>query len=308
MKKTFLNRILLLVIIPLFWGSTFLGTKICLRDLSPLYLGAIRYTLSSVIFLVVLFSKVKINESIIEFRKHWKLFFLVGLVGTFFAAFFQNIGLRLTTASVSSLLGTLEPVLVAVLSVIFLKEKLSKVTIIGLVTAFFGGFILITNGNIYAIINLDGAILGNLFILISICSYAVYTILTKILVGRSDPLYAVTFSTIIGSLLLFIAAFIFEDIQILFQVSLQTWLAIVYLAIFPTCLSLFLFNKLLAEVDATKTSIILFLLPLYGMFLSVLILNESLTKSMVFGTILTLFGVYLIEYGPIKFRLKGLKS
>ena len=307
MKKTFLNRILLLVIIPLFWGSTFLGTKICLKDLSPLYLGAIRYTLSSFIFGIVCFSKVKLSESIIEFKKHWKLFFFVGLVGTFFASFFQNIGLQLTTASVSSLLNTLEPVLVAVLSVIFLKEKLSQSTMIGLLTAFLGGFILITNGDIFAIFSLDGAIIGNLFILLSICSYAVYTILTKILVNRSNPLYAVTFSTIIGSLLLLLSAFIFEDIHILTQVSTQTWLAIIYLAIFPTCLSLFLFNKLLTMVDATKTSIILFLIPLYGMFLSILILNESLTKAMIIGTILTLFGVYLIEYSPLKFRLKASK-
>ncbi len=300
MKRSLKDRILLLIVLPLFWGSTFLATKICLVDLSPVWMGAIRYSISSIIFLSILWRRFSIKDSIKELRSHWPLFAAVGIVGTFFAAFFQNLGLQYTTASVSSLINTLEPVLVAVMSVAFLKERLSRVGIGGLITAFLGGFIIITNGNLANIVHLDGTIKGNLLILLSIVSYACYTIFTKMLVGRTDPLFAVTFSTIIGTLALIISALVMEEFPTLIQVSIRTWSAVVYLAVFPTCLSLFLFNRLLTEVNASKVSIILFLIPLYGLLLGVFLLGEPLSAAMVCGGFLTMIGVWLIEYGPLK--------
>lgn len=300
MKKTLLHQFLILVVLPLFWGSTFLATKICLDDLPPIWLGAIRYLISSLIFLAMLWKADRTKKPLQDLRAHWPLFLAVGLVGTFSAAFFQNIGLRYTTASTSSLINTLEPVLVALMSVLFLKERLSRGGIFGLVIAFVGGFIIITNGNPATLLHLDGTVMGNLLILISIVSYACYTIFTKMLVGRTLPIYAVTFSSIIGTIFLFISAIGLETFPDLTQVPIRIWFAIVYLAVFPTCIALFLFNQLLTQVEATKTSVILFLIPVYGLLLGTVLLGEDLTSAMIFGGLLTIFGVWLIEYSPIR--------
>ncbi|AZR72917.1 hypothetical protein BBF96_05635 [Anoxybacter fermentans] len=308
MRKSIINRFLILVVLPLFWGSTFLATKICLTDLPPIWMGAIRYFISSLIFLVVLISKESLNKSLRELKNYWYLFLAVGLVGTFFAAFFQNIGLRYTTASVSSLINTLEPVLVALLSVLILRERLPFIGVAGLIIAFIGGFILITDGNPQTLLHLDGSVKGNILILLSIISYAFYTIFTKLLVGRTDPINAVTFSSIIGTLLLICSALIMEEFPQLEEVSLTTWMAIFYLAIFPTCISLFLFNKLLTQVEASRVSIILFLIPVYGLILGVILLGDPLTPAMAIGGVFTIIGIWLIEYGPSKLGRKVLKS
>lgn len=308
MKKTMLHQFLILVVLPLFWGSTFLATKVCLTDLPPTWLGAFRYSLSSLIFLGMLMKSQQLKKPLADLKQFWPLFFAVGLVGTFFAAFFQNIGLRFTTASTSSLINTLEPVLVAMMSVVFLKEKLSFGGIAGLVTAFAGGFVIITNGNPASLLHLDGTVKGNLLILISIVSYACYTIFTKLLVGKTEPIVAVTFSSMIGTVFLFIAALAIEPLPVLHEVSLMTWAAVVYLAVFPTCISLLLFNQLLTQVEASRTSIVLFLIPVYGLLLGMLFLGDPLTWPMVLGGLLTIVGVWFIEYSPVKKQISALDA
>lgn len=301
-------QFLIFVVLPLCWGSAFLATKLCLVDLSPIWLGAIRHTLSSTIFLTVLLSKGGVKSSLREFKSHWLLFFSVGIVGTFLAAFFQNMGLRFTTASVSSLINTLEPVLVAMMSVIILRESLSRAGIIGLIIAFVGGCIVITNGNPSTLFQLDGQVKGNLLILLLVISNSLYTILTKVLVGKTKPLYAVTFSGLIGTLALVISALVLEDFPTLSHVSPTTWLWVIYLAVFPTCFSLFLYNKLLTKIPASRVSVILFLIPLYGVLLGILFLGEPLSKAMIYGGFLTLVGVWLVEYRPAKVRQKLLEG
>lgn len=296
MKKTLSQQFMLLVVLPLFWGTTFLATKVCLTDLPPIWLGAIRYTLSSLIFLALLLREDRTMRPLRDVKKHWLYFLGVGLIGTFSAAFFQNIGLRFTTASMSSLINTLEPVMVALMSVILLKEKLPRPGVIGLVIAFIGGFIIITNGNPATLMHLDGTVKGNILIFISIFSYACYTIFSKLLVMRTDPLNAVTYSSVIATIILFITALGMEPFPALSKVSLTTWVAIVYLAVFPTCLALLLYNKLLTEVEASKTTVILFLIPVYGLLLGVLMLGDPLTWAMILGGIITIVGVWLIEY------------
>lgn len=308
MKKTMLHQFLILVVLPLFWGSTFLATKVCLTDLPPTWLGAFRYSLSSLIFLGMLMKSQQLKKPLADLKQFWPLFFAVGLVGTFFAAFFQNIGLRFTTASTSSLINTLEPVLVAMMSVVFLKEKLSFGGIAGLVTAFAGGFVIITNGNPASLLHLDGTVKGNLLILISIVSYACYTIFTKLLVGKTEPIVAVTFSSMIGTVFLFIAALAIEPLPVLHEVSLMTWASVVYLAVFPTCISLLLFNQLLTQVEASRTSIVLFLIPVYGLLLGMLFLGDPLTWPMVLGGLLTIVGVWFIEYSPVKKQISALDA
>lgn len=300
MKRSILHQFLILVVLPLCWGSTFLATKLCLQDLPPTWLGAIRYTLSSLIFLCIWLRNRPAGKPGTDLKKYWHLFLAVGLIGTFAAAFFQNIGLRYTTASTSSLINTLEPVLVALMSVLFLKERLSSGGMVGLVIAFAGGFVIITNGNPATLLHLNGTVIGNLLILISIVSYACYTIFTKLLVGKTDPINAVTFSSIIGTAFLFIAATAMEPFPNLAEVSSVTWLGVVYLAVFPTCIALLLFNQLLTQVEASRTSIVLFLIPVYGLFLGVVLLGDPLTLPMILGGILTVAGVWLIEYSPVK--------
>lgn len=304
MRKKIINRLLILVVLPLCWGSTFLATKVCLRELPPIWMGAMRYLISSIIFLSFVIYQGSLKKSLHDLKSKWYLFFGVGLVGTFFAAFFQNLGLQFTTASVSSLMNTLEPVLVAILSFIILKERLPLIGVIGILIAFSGGFILITNGNPMSLLELDGTVQGNLLVFLSIISYAFYTIFTKLLVKDTDPLTAVTFSTIIGTVFLLISALIMEDFPQVNMVSNQTWLGVVYLAVFPTCISLFLFNELLSRVDASRTTIILFLIPVYGLLLGMVLLGEKLSGPMIFGGLLSILGVWLIEYRPIKLGKK----
>lgn len=306
MNHFIVRNILVFFALPLFWGSTFLGTKICLKDLTPLWMGTFRYALSATIFLAIILLEKRgdIGSVKDEITKEWKLYMGAGVAGLFLATFFQNIGLLYTTATVSSLISALEPVMVVVLAVIILKERLKPMAAVGALIAFAGALVVISGGDFRCLLAFGGDVKGNLMILISMISYGLYTIFSKLLVKKTSSLNATAFSGLYAVAFLFFGAMIMEGIPALRAVSLNTWLAVIYMAVFPTCISLFLYNRLLEKVAASKMSVILFLMPVYGLLLGALILNDPLTPAALIGSAFTLLGVFLIEYDPLKFLAK----
>lgn len=306
MNSFIVRNIMMFVVLPLFWGSTFLGTKICLDDLTPLWMGTFRYALSTSIFLAFVFGKTRGNLRNIrnEITGEWKLYMGAGVAGLFLATFFQNIGLLYTTATVSSLISALEPVMVVVLAVIILKERLRPMSALGALIAFVGALIVISGGDLGELLSLRDGVKGNLMLLISMVSYGFYTIFSKSLVKKTSSLNATAFSGLYAVVFLFFSALFMEGVPSPRAISLNTWMAVIYMAVFPTCVSLFLYNRLLERVEASRMSVILFLMPIYGLLLGALILKDPLTPASVIGSVFTLFGVFLIEYNPLRFLVK----
>ncbi len=282
-------------VLPLVWGSTFLGTKICLREFPPLWMAALRYALTSLICLPLWWRLVELPQKRRVLRSA-RLYLMVTLSGVFFAALFQNIGLQYTTATVAALISILEPVLVAVFCVVFLRERLKCRAVCGLALALLGGWVLATNGQLPSKELLDGGVKGNLFVVLSLVSYAAYTIFSKRLLESDSPLSAVTISSFLGMIMLALVAWIFEPMPAWSRISSGAWLALIYMGVFPTALAYGLYNWLLQRVAASRMTVVLFLIPIYGAILGVLILKEPLSAATGWGALLTFIGVGIFEY------------
>ena len=203
-------------------------------------------------------------------------------------------GLELSTPINSSVVITLSPVLLLVLSAIFLNEKITWIKSLGIGLGLLGALILVLFGA-KTQPNAPNIPLGNLFFIINAASYAVYLILVKPLVSKYNSitlmkfffLFAVIINLPIG-LSQFMevswAALNFSEIwQLLFVVIGTTFLT-------------YLFNiYALKQLSPTTIGVFMYLQPVVAALFALFVGADSLTAIQVFAALLIFVGVYLTQ-------------
>src|SRR5690606_24306560 len=108
-------------------------------------------------------------------------------------------GLELTTPIHASVIMTVVPIVVLVLSAIYLKEKVSGLKIIGILLGFSGAIVLSVYGK--STQPTDHILLGNLLIFVNAVSYSVYLIIIKKLTNKYHPFTFIRWLFLFGSIL-----------------------------------------------------------------------------------------------------------
>lgn len=180
------------------------------------------------------------------------------------------------------------PIIVALISNVFFREKLSKTSIFAMFITLSGIFFL--NGGISGCLNLLGAALA----LGSALVYAIYIVLVKNLNTIKHMKHEkLSFYVMFFGLSVFIVNLKFcTELQ-----SINDWrvaVCIMALAIFPTIISLETINVAIRLIGATTTAILGALEPLTAIFFGLLLFHERLTINSVIGIFLILAGVMLI--------------
>lgn len=131
---------LLLFILSLTWGSSFILIKKALIGLTPMEIGALRIIFAGIILFLIGFKKFKHIE-----KKYWKPLFIVALFGTFFPIFLFSYAITEIDSSIAAVLNSLTPLITMVLGVLFFKFEFSKKQILGIFIGLFGTLILLYN-------------------------------------------------------------------------------------------------------------------------------------------------------------------
>lgn len=204
--------------------------------------------------------------------------------------FLQNLGLNLSTASSTSLLGTTDPIFAVLLSAAFLGEPLTKRKVMGLLAALIGVYFVTTNGQWLT----DwGQSSGNLLVIGAALSYSVYTILSKRVLHYEEPPIVVAWTTTAGALALVAAALVMDRWQSWGALNTNHKLITAYLCIVPTSVSVVAYFYLLQRIQASQAAVTLFLIPVFSIIWSVALLRETLTSAMLGGGALIICGVWL---------------
>lgn len=269
----------------LIWGSTFIITKVVLREMGPLLLTELRFIIA---FLAL---------APLAARQGFRLkdifrptFLLFGLTGTTLYYAFQNLGLNYTSVSSTVLILSIVPAITAVLAVFFLKESLGRMQIlgIGLVTV---GMVFVGIGSAADTAG-SNPLLGNALVMVSAVSWAIYTIQGRKLVDEYPALVMTAAST--GSGLLFLIPFAgWELLANGWQpVGLPSWLGILYLGLAASGLTMFLWNYALHYLPASVASPFVNLVPIIGI-ISAFWLGETPGWVQLTGGVLAIVGVLL---------------
>ncbi|MBS3949307.1 MAG: DMT family transporter [Peptococcaceae bacterium] len=287
-RETHLSVLLLTPVI--IWSTVFPLSKLVLGAIPPTSLAALRFSVGSVCLLgyaVYVFSSQEVFASL---RRRWKTYLVLGFIGIFMNNFLQNLGLNLSTASSTSLLGTTDPIFAVLLSAVILGEPLTKRKVLGLLAAFIGVYFVTTNGQWFT----DwGQSSGNLLVIGAALSYSIYTILSKQVLHHEEPPIVVAWTTTIGALGLAVVALILDRGQSWGTLTTSHKLIIAYLSVVPTSVSVVAYFYLLQRIQASQAAVTLFLIPVFSIIWSVALLGEVLTPAMIVGGVLIISGVWL---------------
>ncbi len=273
----------------IFWGASFVATKIALGELSPLSVILLR-TFLGIIFIsgFALYTK---RDFKISFENMKRIFVLALIL--ICHLLIQVTGIKYTTATNTGWIVGVTPVFMALLGFIFFKEKLSPMKISGIVIAFAGLVLLISNGNFLSIGLLSHK--GDFLVLISAFTWGIYSMVNKKISISYSPVMTILFLFIMLEILLLPFAINHDSIYSAAHLSAKGWAAILFLGIFSSGTSFVLWSKSLSELEATKAGAFLYLEPFVTVFAAWIFLSELITFITIASGLIITAGVILVN-------------
>lgn len=268
------------------------------KGVMPNYVGAFGFVMlrlggASILFWIIsIFGpKEKIE------KKDWLRIFLCSLLGMAInmLAFFK--GLELSTPINSSVLVTITPIIVVVLSAIFIKERITWNKGLGIFMGFIGALGLILFG---AEIRQDAPNIpvGNMLFVLNATVYGSYLILVKRLIEKYHPFTLMKWLFSIG----FVVAFpiTYPGFLEIDWHNMPLWVyGIIAFVVIGTTFLTYLFNVFaLTQLKASTVGVFIYLQPLLGILFAVFSGKDHLTMVKILATVLVLLGVYLASKKP----------
>jgi drug/metabolite transporter (DMT)-like permease len=137
--------------------------------------------------------------------------------------------------------------------------------------------------------------IGDLLILGCVLGWGIYSLFSKELNQSLGPVQTVTYSILLGTLMLLMATAICGELSVAALLSLgpQQWLSLLYLGVLGSALAYIGYYDGIRKIGATRSGAFIALNPLTAVILGALLLGEQLTVAMCLGGGLILDGIFL---------------
>ncbi len=283
-----LPRIYLLLAV-IFWGGSFVATKILVGYVSPVEVMGLRFIVGlPVMFAVVMLKRVKFNFQ----RSDIKWFLLASTVITLHFVI-QITGIRYTSATNTGWIISITPLILAVLSFLILHERIGAKEIAGIVVATTGIFFLISRGDFGHIGWLTSV--GDWLVLVSAHTWAIYTVITRDISRKYNPL-AVTFTILVPSAVVLVTYMLFtSDWGSFLRMPTDGIVSLLILGILSLAAGHWFWQEGIAAIGAAKAGFYLYLEPLTTTAIAIPYLHEKFGMWGASGALLVLAGVFIAE-------------
>jgi len=274
------------------WGASFIATKVTLAYISPITIVWLRFAMGVVILGITVALR---RQFALPNKNEWGYFALLGFLGITLHQWLQSNALITSEASTTAWIVSTTPVFMALLGWLVLKEGLGWVRISGILLAFTGVLIVVSDGDITSIsIGKFGAP-GDVLILISAVNWAVFSTLSRRGL-KSYPaslmMFYVMFLGWIFTSLLFIPSTGWSEIP---RLTLNGWIGILFLGIFCSGLAYIAWYDALQALSAAQTGVFLYMEPLVAVVVAAIVLGEAITGASLVGGGIILFGVWIVN-------------
>lgn len=274
------KSIVALVAVNLIWAGTYPATAIALQGMSPLVIILTRLAFGGIILSPFL-------RNI-----QWNLHRLVvsigfGILGFSLPLYLQTQGLKYSSPAIAAMSIALEPLATTAISTLFLKEHLtaSKKYAIGI--AIFGAWAL--SG--FARPGHLGFIYGDFLLIFSVLSFGIYNSFSSTLSKVFTPTGA-TSATLLGGFITLVPLWLIHP-TLPSRLPISSIAALGYLIIIATAFAYFLWLFAVQHVSISMASLFLYLQPIIGVLLSVILTHTPLNLSFFIGSVAVLTAIYL---------------
>lgn len=292
---------ILLILTVLFWAGNFILARAIHLDMQPFTLAFMRWGLALVLILPWLLPRLIKNLPVI--RQYLPRLLLLSFLGVVCFNTLVYQGVQYTTASNATLMQSAIPIVILVITSLFLGEKAGFRQWVGVFISFCGVVVLVSRGDHQVITSLDFN-RGDLWIFGAVMSWALYSVALRWKPAELDGFTFFGFSVLAGVLVLLPLAIYEQGGVPLLELRSDIMMTVFYMAVFPSILSFIFWNKGVAELGAPTAGLFIHLMPLFGMALSVLFLGESVYLYQLVGILLIFTGIYLAVVAQTLKRLQ----
>lgn len=272
--------------VALLWGCNYVISAYLLRSFSPILLSFTRIVFTSIFLLIIaLISKGLQKPS----RAEWKWLLYVGIFGTLLNQVFYFTGLHHSTAGNASLLIALSPLATAILSRIFLKEKLTFYKVTGSILGLMGVIIIVLFGSGSAGFDLSQ---GDIYLLLAMLTLSISIIFIRKLSNTLSPFAITVYSTLLGTFLMSPAALVEHAAGLShFSHSIWLWILLMLAGMVAQGLAGFWWNNGVAVIGAGSASMIMNIPPFFALLIAHFFLGDAIHAGQIVGGMLVLVGV-----------------
>ncbi len=278
---------LLLTTLALIWASAFFNIKIATYSFGPITISFFRIFLGAIPVIILCLIK---NIKIEAFSKDWLWFASIGFINLVIPFFLIAYGVQKVQSNLAAILMATTPLSATILAHFFTEnEKFNWLKSVGIIIGFFGivflfsDKILINDENIFYALSI---LLGSTF-------YVIGGILTLRISNKRNE--NVTASILIwGSIIVLPVAIYFEQPWNL-SPRLDSMIALLYLGVFPTGVAWLLRFNILKHNGLVFQSQVAYLIPIFGIILGYIFLNEIITPKVIVAVAAVVLGIYFVR-------------
>ena len=279
----------------IFWGLSFVATKIALETIPVFTLIFIRFLLGSIFFTLLILKRGFPRFS----PEGHRLVVLTAFFEPVLYFIFETMGLKYTSAPKASLIIATIPLAVLVAAGYVLKERAPISGFVGILISLTGIWFLITGSQDFKW-DFQGALIGDLLIFGAVISATVYIVCARHLGKRYSSIEITTMQTLYGTIF-FVFPFAWEFPGVQWSlISGRSMASLVYLTIFATISAYLLYNHALTKIPAAKAAIFINGIPLVTIIGAWLMLGETLTPVQTGGGFLVLAAIFITSLPALK--------
>lgn len=284
---------ILLALLSLIWGSSFILIKKSLDHFNPYEVGALRVLIAGLVLLPVAIKNIRKFP-----KKNLKWLILAAITGNFIPMFLFPIAETEVSSSIAGIINSMMPIFVIIVGALLWKFQTTKRQIIGVLISFSGACILAFSGG-------EGDEFKLIPILLLLLATLLYAISTTTVKSKLSDIpakilsaFVFSFVLIFPSLIALVFAGFFNELKM--DNNLLVGLGFVsLLSVFGTGLAMMLNYRLLSVSTPLFASTVTLLMPVVAIIWGILD-GEKLTSMQVFGAVIILAGLIFLRQMPSK--------
>ena len=295
MRQPKLIDYILLTILSLIWASAFFNIKIATYSFGPVTIAFLRVFFGAIPVLLLCYFK---NIKVEAFSKDWHWFAIIGFINLVAPFFLIAYGVKSVQSNLAAILMSTTPLSSTVLAHFYTKnEKFNLIKTIGILIGF-SGIVFLFSDNL--LIDENNFVSALLILLGSTC-YVVGGVLTLKISKKKNE-------NVTGSILIW-AIIILLPLTFLIEQPFETiprtdsLVSAIYLGIVPTGIAWLLRFRILTTNGLIFQSQVSYLIPIFGIILGYIFLQEIITTKVLISLIAVCIGIYFVKKGGNKKKL-----
>lgn len=287
-EKSYLLAVIGAVLI---WSASFVATKVAFRTFPPLTLGALRFIFAAVLLGSVLYLR---QGFVWPTRNDLGCLMVSGILGITIYFSMENLGVKLATAADASLIVAAYPAITMLLEMVFYRVVVSPIRFLGVGLAIAGVYLIVHESS-----NIGGSyrLIGDLILVATGIVWSFYNFVTRKVVNKYATILVTFYQTVAGAIA-FLPLMLIEREQWHIP-TVDSFVALLYLGLFCSIVAFLLYAYGLRRLSSSSAVTLMNLVPVFGVFFSVVLLNESMNVIQFLGGFIVVVGIVL-SIGRVK--------